>query len=61
MLSIPFWKNKIDIRIAGEQIFSGKYIPTYVKPNFAWYEKDDLMTYIVKLKCDKFIEKPEGN
>ena len=35
-----------------------KYIPEYVTDNLPWYERDDLMPYIDKLKCDRFLKNP---
>ena len=37
------------------------YIPEYIPRNLKWYERDGLLTYIDKLKCnpDKHLEDPD--
>ena len=32
------------------------YIPRYVKPDLKWYERDDLLTYVDRLKYERFEE-----
>ena len=33
------------------------YVAEYVPDNWSWYERDGLLTYIDKFKCDRFLEK----
>lgn len=35
-----------------------KSIPEFVTDNLLWYESHDLMTYIDKLKGDRFLKNP---
>ena len=35
------------------------YICNYVRDNLPWYERDGLLTYIDKLRYDKFLENPD--
>ena len=37
-------------------IFVNSYIPPYVKGDLKWYERDGLMTYIDRLKYERFEE-----
>ena len=36
-----------------------KYIPKHIPDNLRWYERDGLLTYIDKLKCDRVLEDPD--
>ena len=56
VVGIPFSENKMEKGIANGQIFSGKYIPSHVKPNLAWYKREGLLRYIHQLKYNRFIE-----
>ena len=37
-----------------ETIRANKYIPTYVAPDLKWYERYGLLTYIDRLKYERF-------
>ena len=42
-------------------VAQNNYIPEYIPRNLKWYERDGLLTYIDKLKCnpDKHLEDPD--
>ena len=40
----------------GSSICVNTYIPPYVKDDLKWYERDGLMTYIDRLKHERFEE-----
>ena len=37
---------------------TNNYVPEFSTDNLPWYERDGLMTYIDKIKCDEFLEDP---
>ena len=43
-----------------DKIYVNKYIPKVVPEDLPWYKRDDLMTYIEKLKYKDFISNPDA-
>ena len=38
---------------------ANSYIPKYVKPDLEWYERDDLMTYLDRIKYEEYERDPD--
>ena len=42
-----------------DKILVNKYVPKVVPRDLSWYERDRLLTYIDKLKDERFISNPD--